>query len=54
MKIGYNRAGRIMDHLCQLGVVGEGSGSKPRPVHVSSVTELEHMLDLFYGEAEGA
>lgn len=54
MKIGYNRAGRIMDHLCQLGVVGEGSGSKPRPVHVSNVTELEHMLDLFYGEAEGA
>ena len=52
MKIGYNRAGRIMDHLCQLGVVGEGSGSKPRPVHVSNVAELEHMLDLFFGDAQ--
>ncbi len=49
MKIGYNRAGRIMDELCQLGIVGEARGSKPREVHVRDILELESMLDLFYG-----
>ena len=50
MKIGYNRAGRIMDQLCQLGIVGEARGSKPREVTVRDILELESMLDLFYGE----
>ncbi len=49
MKLGYNRAGRIMDQLCQLGIVGEARGSKPREVHVHDVVELQSMLDLFYG-----
>jgi S-DNA-T family DNA segregation ATPase FtsK/SpoIIIE len=48
MKIGFNRAGRIMDELCQLGIVGETRGSKPREVMVSDILELESMLDLFY------
>jgi len=37
-----------MDQLCQLGIVGEALGSKPREVHVRDIVELEHMLDLFY------
>ena len=49
MKIGYNRAGRIMDNLCKLGVVGESRGSKPREVMVRDILELESMLDLFFG-----
>ncbi len=31
-KIGFNRAARIMDQLCELGVVGEEEGTKPRKV----------------------
>ncbi len=30
--IGFNRAGRIMDQMHQLGIVGPGRGSKPREV----------------------
>ncbi|MCC7492470.1 MAG: DNA translocase FtsK 4TM domain-containing protein [Fimbriimonadaceae bacterium] len=30
--IGYNRAGRIMDQMCRMGIVGPGRGSKPREV----------------------
>ena len=29
-KIGFNRAARIMDQLCDAGVVGEEEGTKPR------------------------
>ena len=31
-KIGFNRAARIMDQLCEAGVVGEEEGTKPRKV----------------------
>ncbi len=31
-KIGFNRAARIMDQLCDAGVVGEEEGTKPRKV----------------------
>jgi len=31
-KIGFNRAARIMDQLCDEGVVGEEEGTKPRKV----------------------
>ena len=30
MQLGYNRAGRIMDQMEVLGIVGEAKGSKPR------------------------
>jgi S-DNA-T family DNA segregation ATPase FtsK/SpoIIIE len=32
LKLGYNRAGRIMDQLEGLGIVGPAEGSKPREV----------------------
>jgi S-DNA-T family DNA segregation ATPase FtsK/SpoIIIE len=44
MKLGYNRAGRIMDQLESLGVVGPAEGSKPREVLFYSVPELENFL----------
>ena len=50
MKVGFNRAGRIMDELCMLGIVGEARGSKPREVVVRDIMELESMLDFFYSE----
>ena len=31
-KIGFNRAARIMDQLCEAGVVGPEEGTKPRKV----------------------
>ena len=44
MKLGYNRAGRIMDQLESLGIVGPADGSKPREVLYYSVDELERFL----------
>ena len=44
MKLGYNRAGRIMDQLEGLGIVGPAEGSKPREVLFYGVPELEHFL----------
>jgi S-DNA-T family DNA segregation ATPase FtsK/SpoIIIE len=43
MKIGYARAGRIMDELCQAGIVGAQEGSKMREVHMKP-DELEMFL----------
>jgi S-DNA-T family DNA segregation ATPase FtsK/SpoIIIE len=43
MKLGYNRAGRIMDQLEQAGIVGPASGSKPRDVLITEF-ELERIL----------
>ena len=34
-KIGFNRAARIMDQLCEAGVVGPEAGTKPRKVLMS-------------------
>lgn len=44
LKLGYNRAGRIMDQLERAGIVGPGSGSKPREVLVHNEYELEQYL----------
>lgn len=42
-EIGFNRAGRIMDYMQKLGIVGPPSGGKPRDVLVDAVT-LESIL----------
>ncbi|MBK8558095.1 MAG: DNA translocase FtsK 4TM domain-containing protein [Lewinellaceae bacterium] len=44
MKLGYNRAGRIMDQLEGLGIVGPADGSKPREVLYYDMVELERYL----------
>ena len=44
MKLGYNRAGRLMDQLEAAGVVGPGLGSKPRDVLIKTEHELENWL----------
>ena len=45
LKLGYNRAGRIMDQLEDAGIVGPNLGSKPRDVYVKSEAELEQFLN---------
>ncbi|MCL2339744.1 MAG: FtsK/SpoIIIE domain-containing protein, partial [Actinomycetia bacterium] len=46
LKVGYARAGRIMDNLEQKGIVGPANGSKPREVFVSDILELESIRAL--------
>jgi len=45
LKIGYNRAGRIIDQLFNAGVVGPYQGSTARDVLVEDEEELEQLLD---------
>ncbi|MDZ7716570.1 MAG: DNA translocase FtsK [Balneolaceae bacterium] len=45
LKIGYNRAGRIIDQLYNAGVVGPYQGSTARDVLVDTEEELEQLLD---------
>ena len=45
LKIGYNRAGRIIDQLYNAGVVGPYQGSTARDVLVDDEDELEQLLD---------
>jgi S-DNA-T family DNA segregation ATPase FtsK/SpoIIIE len=42
--IGYNRAGRLMDHLEKAGVVGAAMGSKPREVMIQDEVSLNNLL----------
>ncbi len=44
MKLGYNRAGRIMDQLADFNIVGQANGSKPREVLVKSDAQLRELL----------
>lgn len=46
-KIGFNRAARIMDQLCEAGVVGEEEGTKPRRI-LMSAEEFEQMIGEDY------
>lgn len=43
-KIGFNRAARIMDQLCEAGVVGEEEGTKPRKI-LMTAEEFEQFVE---------
>ena len=45
MKLGYNRAGRLMDQLEAAGIVGPNQGSKVRDVMVKTDAELQQYLN---------
>ena len=44
MKLGYNRAGRVMDQLESAGLVGPSQGSKPREVLYKTEADLNTFL----------
>ncbi len=44
-KIGFNRAARIMDQLCEAGVVSDGEGTKERRI-LMSIEEFEEITGL--------
>ena len=47
MKLGYNRAGRLMDQLEAAGIVGPNQGSKARDVLIKTEADLtQHLLNL--------
>ena len=46
MKLGYNRAGRLMDQLEAAGIVGPNQGSKVRDVMVKTDAELQEYLNV--------
>jgi S-DNA-T family DNA segregation ATPase FtsK/SpoIIIE len=45
LKLGYNRAGRIMDQLEATGIVGGFNGAKAREVIISDLHSLEQFLE---------
>jgi len=45
LKLGYNRAGRIMDQLEASGIVGGFNGAKAREVQISDLNSLEQFLE---------
>lgn len=44
LKLGYNRAGRLMDQLEEVGIVGKNAGSKAREVLIPTEADLEQYL----------
>ena len=46
LKLGYNRAGRLMDQLEEVGIVGKNAGSKAREVLIKTEEDLEQYLSI--------
>jgi S-DNA-T family DNA segregation ATPase FtsK/SpoIIIE len=51
LKLGYNRAGRIIDQMEAAGVVGPFEGSKARQVLVTDLAALDRLLDIDTSES---
>ena len=45
LKLGYNRAGRLIDQLEAAGIVGPFEGSKARGVNISDLTSLDQFFN---------
>ena len=49
LKLGYNRAGRIVDQLEAAGIIGPFEGSKAREVRCKTMEDLQQILDSIKG-----
>ena len=45
LRLGFSRAGRVMDQLYECGIVSAGDGSKPRDVLIKSEESLDLLLN---------
>jgi len=45
LKLGYNRAGRIVDQLEAAGIIGQFEGSKAREVLIKDLSHLDEILN---------
>ncbi|HOD09628.1 MAG TPA: DNA translocase FtsK, partial [Flavobacterium sp.] len=45
LKLGYNRAGRLIDQLEAAGIVGPFEGSKARSVNITDLSSLDQFLN---------
>ncbi|MGL4582166.1 MAG: DNA translocase FtsK, partial [Flavobacterium sp.] len=45
LKLGYNRAGRLIDQLEAAGIVGPFEGSKARSVNIPDLMSLDQFFD---------
>ncbi|MEY4013040.1 MAG: hypothetical protein RIT22_2164 [Bacteroidota bacterium] len=45
LKLGYNRAGRLIDQLEAAGIVGPFEGSKARNVNISDMVALDEFFN---------
>ena len=52
LKLGYNRAGRIVDQLEDAGIIGPFEGSKARKVLIPDEVSLEQLLNRIKGEGD--
>jgi S-DNA-T family DNA segregation ATPase FtsK/SpoIIIE len=50
LKLGYNRAGRIVDQMEQVGILGPFEGAKARKVLIPDENSLEQFLDNLYNK----
>ena len=50
LKLGYNRAGRLVDQLEAAGIIGPFEGSKARQVLISDEYHLEQHLSALNGK----
>ena len=44
MRIGYARAGRLIDEMCRRGIISEADGAKPRSVLITR-EQYEQMFE---------
>ena len=49
LRLGFSRAGRVMDQLEFNGIVGEADGSRPREVLIQDDDSLELLLNNLDG-----